>query len=67
MLLNQRRAGACERTSICKEVEKFQLFGASDARRVNLQCLYILAKVLQVLYLCCECFIKKQTVLIFFY
>ncbi len=39
-----------ERASVHKEVEKFQRFGASDARRVNSQRLHNLAKVLRVFY-----------------
>ncbi len=65
MLVNQY--GACERARGRKEVEKFQLFGAIDARQVNSQRLYTLAKVLRVSCQCCECFIKKQTVWIFFH
>ncbi len=55
MLVNQH--GASMRASVC----------ASDAGRVNLQCLYTLAKVLQMFHQCCECIIKKQTVCILFY
>ncbi len=47
-LVNQYEA--YERAIICKEVKKFQLFNASDAGRVNLQCLYTITKVLQVFY-----------------
>ncbi len=59
MLLNQH--GACEHACVRKKVEKFQLFGASDAGRVNSQRLYTLAKELRVFYQCCDCYIKKQT------
>ncbi len=38
-------------------------FGASDAREVNLQHLYTLAKVLRVFYQCCKCFISIARVL----
>ncbi len=48
MLVNQH--GACERASVRKEVEKFQLFVASDGRRANSQHLYTLAKVLRAFY-----------------
>ncbi len=44
MLVNQHTAR--EHAIIRKEVKNFQLFGASDARRVNLQRWYNLAKVL---------------------
>ncbi len=53
MLVNQHEA--CQRTSIHKEVEKFQFFAANDARWVNLQCLYTLAKVLRVFYQKTDC------------
>ncbi len=42
MLVNQHEAREC--ASVRKEVEKFH------TRRVNLQCLYTLAKVLRVFY-----------------
>ncbi len=39
-----------ERAIVRKEVEKFQLLGASDAEQVNSQRLYNLVKVLRVFY-----------------
>ncbi len=53
MLVNQHRT--CERAGICKEVEKFQLFGAIDTMRMNLQRLYTIATVLRVFYLKRDC------------
>ncbi len=61
MLVNQH--GAWECASVRKEVEKIQLFCACDTRRVKLQRLYTLAKVLRVCYRCCECVIDVASVL----
>ncbi len=40
-----------------KKLKNFNFFGA---KRMNLQHLYTLAKILRVSYQRCECFIKKQ-------